>query len=124
MLWAMLFYYLFSGSSGGLVYDISKPVKEYVKDEATAKQIIAINKEMIEVEVSFKKVSKKSSEQLNAINENRLSTASEFEQAFAALDAQRTAAREQILERRFRMRALMSAKEWQSVYAAAAEKSK
>ena len=62
MLWAMLIYY-FSSSSGMdlLVKDIEKPVKQYVQNEATDKQIISINKEMRSENVSANKDRKEAS---------------------------------------------------------------
>ena len=43
---------------------------------------------------------------------------SEFAEYFAALEAERTAAGEKIVENRFKMRELMSAEEWSRVYTA------
>jgi len=117
MLWAILYLYL-TGGSGGLVYDIEDPVKQYVKVETTSDQIIAINKEMLNEEAVFWEQSAAVKKQLARINANWLATESEFTEIFAALDEQRAAAREKILDDRFKMRELMTAEEWSKVYAA------
>ena len=119
MLWAILYFYLFGSSAGGgLVKDISEPVKQNIKIEATAKQIIEINKKMLEEEADFNQTLLEARKQIAKINANRLASESEFIQVFAALDAQRAATREKILDNRFKMRELMSAEEWSRVYAA------
>jgi hypothetical protein len=118
MLMAMLYLYLSGGANSWLVYDISDPVKQYVVVAETREQVIALNEQMLKEEAAFTQESGKFKRQLATINSNRLATASEFAEVFAALDAQRDAARERILDRRFKMRALMSAEEWQNVYAA------
>ena len=117
MLWAILYFYLFGSSAGGgLVKDISEPVKQNIKIEATAKQIIEINKKMLEEELDFNQTLLEARKQIAKINANRLASESEFIEVFAALDAQRAATREEILDNRFKMRELMSAEEWTRVY--------
>jgi hypothetical protein len=116
MLWAMLFYYLSTGSSG-LVFDISEPVKQHVRNETTIKQIIAINEEMLKAEASLQNDTVKAKKQIAKINLNRHASEKEFAEAFAALDEKRARAREKILDGRFKMRELMTAEEWGSVYA-------
>jgi hypothetical protein len=123
MLWAMLIYY-FSSSSGMdlLVKDIEKPVKQYVQNEATAKQIISINKEMRSENESANKEIKAEKKLLAKVNRNRLATDAEFDEAFDAIDQMRATAREKILDGRFKMKELMTAGEWSDVYAAADQK--
>jgi hypothetical protein len=120
MLWALLFYYLFSSSgSDGLVKDIAKHVKEYVHDEATAKQIIAINKEMIREDTTIEKEIAKIKKKLSKLNANRLTSEPEYDAVFTTLDQKRADAREKILDGRFKMKGLMTAAEWNNVYAKA-----
>lgn len=120
MLIAALYFYLFGGSVGdGLVFDVSEPVKQYVLVKATAKQVIAVNKDMLKEEAAFAKESKKPKKQLEKLNANRLATEGDFAAVFAVLDAKRAAAREKILDGRFKMRELMSAEQWRQVYAVA-----
>jgi hypothetical protein len=123
MLWAMLIYY-FSSSSGMdlLVKDIEKPVKQYVQNEATDKQIISINKEMRSENVSANKDIKEEKKLLAKVNRNRLATDAEFDEAFDAIDQMRATAHEKILDGRFKMKELMTAQEWTNVYAAADQK--
>jgi hypothetical protein len=123
MLWAMLIYY-FSSSSGMdlLVKDIEKPVKQYVQNEATAKQIISVNKEMRSENEFVNKDIKEEKKRLAKINGIRLATDAEFDEAFDAIDQMRATAREKILDGRFKMKGLMTAQEWTSVYAAADQK--
>ena len=121
MLWAMLYYYLFSVAGSGLVYDIEEPVKQHVKVEATVKQIIAINKEMLKEDAALVKATEKAKKELAKIHANRLASESDFAEAFAALDEKRALAREKILDGRFKMRELMTAEEWRSVYAAVSQ---
>jgi DNA primase large subunit len=119
MLWALLFYYLFSSSSHGLVKDVAKPVKQYVHDEARAKQIIATNKEMQSEETALEKDTKKIKKRLAKLNENRLTSEAEFQALFAALDLKSADAREKILDSRFKMKGLMTAEEWNNVHVTA-----
>jgi len=121
MLWAMLYYYLSSGAGSGLVYDIEAPVKQHVKVEATVKQIIAINKEMLKEDAALVKDTEKAKKELANIHANRLASESDFAEAFAALDEKRALTREKILDGRFKMRELMTAEEWRSVYAAVSQ---
>jgi hypothetical protein len=120
MLWAILFLYLYShfssGGGEGLVRDIAKPVKQYVQDEVKAKQIIAINKEMLNEEAAFVKDIVKAEIRLAKLNGNRLASEAEFIEIFAALDQKRAGAREKILYNRFKMKGLMTAEEWSNVY--------
>ena len=114
-----LYFLLFSTSSlDALVIDIAKPVKQYVLVEATAKQILAINKEMLSDAADFEKDTKNTKKQLAKLNGNRLASESEFDNAFAALDQKRADARDKIVENRLKMKALMTAEEWSKVYAA------
>ena len=118
MLIAALFFLLFSSHAGDFqVYDIEKPVKQYVVDTAKVKQILAINKAMLSEEADFNKNNITIKKQLAKINENRLAAESEFADAFTAIDAKRAAVREKILDDRFKMKALMTAEEWNQVYA-------
>ena len=120
MLFALLFLYLFGGSGvDGMVKDIAKPVKEYVQDKAKAKQIIAINEEMLGEEAALRKDTGKAKKQVAKINGNRLASEAEFAEVFAVLDQKRAEAREKILENRFKMKELMTAGEWSRVYATA-----
>ena len=123
MLFAMLFYYIFtlysSGGSDGLVLDITKPVKQYVHDAAKAKQIISVNAEMMSEEAAFEKDEKKAKKQLAKLNSNRLSSEAELNEVFSTLDQKRADARVTILDRRFKMKEMMTAAEWNSVYATA-----
>jgi hypothetical protein len=116
MLWALLFYYLFSSGTHGLVKDIAKPVKQYVHDETRAKQIIATNKEMQSEEAALDKDTKKIKKRLAKLNENRLTSEEEFQALFAALDQKNADAREKILDSRFKMKGLMTAEEWNNVH--------
>ena len=120
MIWVML-YYLLSGSPSGLVYDISDPVEQYVAVKETAKQIISINKEMLQEEAKQVEVNTKAKTLLAAINANRLATESDIKAVLTEVEKQRIVARNRIIEMRFGMRDLMSAEEWRNVYAAASQ---
>ena len=120
MLWAMLYYFL-SGTSSGLIYDISDPVKQYLKVGAMASQIITINEEMLQEEAEFAEITAKAKQQLSEINTNRLASESDFTVVFTAQYQQLTASRNRILDQRFKMRELMSAEEWRNVYAAVSQ---
>lgn len=110
---------LFGGDTAGLVFDIEKPAKEYVQDSARVKQILAINKEMLKADEALQKELKAARKTLDKLNENRQTSAAEFSAAFADMDQKNSAARGKIVTSRFRMKELMSADEWHSVYAAA-----
>ena len=113
-----LFLMMFSSGAGDfLVVDISKPVEQFVVDTVKAKQIIVINQAMLNDEAEFNKDYMAFKGQLVKINAKRLAIESEFEGVFATIDAKRTAAREKILDHRFKMKALMTADEWHKVHA-------
>jgi len=123
MLWAILFLYLYShfssGCGDGLVKDIAKPVKQYVQDEAKAKQVIAINKEMLNEDAAFEKDIVKAKKNLAKLNGTVLPPRPSLLKFFAALDQERAGAREKIVDSRFKMKGLMTAEEWSNVYATA-----
>jgi len=117
MLWAMLFYFLFATSGGDvMVGDIEKPVKQYVQDEAKAEQVIAINKKMLSEEAALKEDIAKARKQIAELHGNRLASEAEFTKNFAALDQKRADSFEKMVDSRFKMKELMTAEEWSSVY--------
>ncbi len=117
MLVALYLFFFSAGGSDGLVFNINEPVKQYILDKATAKQVIAINKEMLNEETDFEKDSGKAKKQLAKLNGNRLSSDASFDEVFTALDQKRAATRDKIVENRFRMKELMTAEEWNKIYA-------
>ena len=109
---------MFGGNGGeGLVKDIAKPVKQHVLDKTKATQIIEINKEMLEAEAAFAKDVAKAKKQLAKLNGDRLAPEGEFDAVFTALAKKRTDTREGIIDRRFKIKELMTAAEWNNVYA-------
>lgn len=76
---------------------------------------------MLQEEAAFAEVTAETKKRLADINTNRLAAESDFTEVFTKLDAQRTVAREKVLDNRFRMRELMSAEEWRNVYAAVSQ---
>lgn len=105
---------LFGG--GALIYDISEPVKEYVQDKETAKQIITINEAMLEEVDLFVKDFAEAGKSLAELNGNRSTTDDEFQAVFTALELQRADIHEQILDGRFQMKELMTVEEWNQVF--------
>jgi hypothetical protein len=118
MIWAMLYFYFFGSSNQGLVKDLSKPVKKLVLDDAKAREIIDINQGMLKADKALAQDLEKAQKQLADLNRNRLVPESEFAKIHVALDQQRTAVREKLVEDRFRMKSLMTAEQWASVHGA------
>lgn len=118
MIWALLFGYLIilMGGGEGLVKDISKPVKQYIQDESGAKQILAINKAMLKEEAMLAKEIQTTRKAMAKLNRSRSTTGEELLAAFTAVEQRRSQAREQILEGRFQIRALMTNEEWDNVF--------
>jgi len=122
MIWALLYLYFFGGASVDLsIMNIAKPVKQYVLDEVKAKEIIAINKAMMSEAAAVEKEIATAKKELVKLNGSRLTPPAEFNAAFAALERKRADARQRILDLRFKMKELMTAAEWNSVYAAIAQ---
>ena len=88
------------GAGEGLVIDITKPVKEYVQDQAKVKEILVLNKEMLTAEAALQKELKASKKSLAELNGNRLSSEVEMVAVFAAFDQKRAEARAKFIRGR------------------------
>lgn len=120
MLWAMLFYYLFSQSSAqSSVIDIADALEAILKDDARVSQLQEINTAMLKLDQDDQAAVAKTKETLFTVNANRSATESEFTGPLDALDAERDAARKAMLDYRFQIRGQLSEAEWTQVYAEA-----
>ena len=122
MLIAALFVLLFSSGHGidGLVHDFSARIGACIPDRTLAKQVTACNREMLEAEASFNEHAARARASLIELNRRRDVTTQELEAAFVSLDAERAKARDAAVAARFRMKALMTAEQWNCVHAAPA----
>ena len=117
MILVLLYMALFGGGGVTLVQDIEKPVKEYVQDAVRVKQILVLNEEMLDTEAALQKELKAAKKELAKLNGNRLSSEAEITATFQAMEQKRAEARTKIVSDRSKMKDLMTAEEWRSVYA-------
>ena len=107
---------LFGGGIFSLDY-VRDAAKEVIKDENRAKQVVAITKEADKEFKSFNKHVIELSKQLVPMNIDYNLTQEEVDSFFNQSDKRRMAFLERFIELRFQAKNLLTAEEWQAMYA-------
>lgn len=108
--------YLGGGGIFSLDY-VRDAAKEVIKDKDSAKQVVAITKEADKEFKSFTKHINKASKQLVQMNAEYNLTREEIDSFYVQSDERRRAFLERFIELRFQAKNLVTAEEWQAMYA-------
>jgi len=109
---------LLLGGGGSFNLDNLKPyVKEFVLDAERVKGIETVIEEANdELAAFYKRINKEWSDQLVETNLNYASKREDFDDVFAAVDAQRSELQERLIDHRFEVKDLMTREEWHSIH--------
>jgi len=97
--------------------NVRDAAKEVIEDKDRAKQVVAITKEADKEFKSFTKNVNKLSKQLVQMNKDYNLTREKIDSFYLQTDKRRMAFLEKFVELRFQAKNLMTAEEWQAMYA-------
>ena len=108
---------LFAGGGIFSLDNLRDAAKEVIKDTDRAKQVVAVTKEADKEFKSYNKHINKVSKQLVQMNADYNLTREEIDSFYIQSDKRRRAFLERFIELRFQAKNLVTAEEWQAMYA-------
>ena len=107
---------LMGGSSFSFEKALKPSVEEAIPDKDLRKAVLNIAKEMDEERKSFSDSMKEHGSDLSDLNRKRTLSSADYDKFFEGTDKRRDEARQRTIDLRFKMKALLTAEQWETIF--------
>lgn len=107
---------LMGGGSFSFENALKPHVEEAIPDKELRKAVLNIAKEMDEERESFSDSMKEHGGELRDLNKKRTLSSADYDRFFEGTDKRRDEARQRTIDLRFKMKALLTAEQWEAIF--------